>query len=81
MADTIITNSPDKNNGDNGSTAGWIVALVIIAAVVVGGIMLYQNGFFRAAAPSTDSTNINITVPEQTPPATETNPPADEPLP
>ena len=30
MADTIITNSPDKNND---STAGWMVALVLIIAV------------------------------------------------
>ena len=67
MADTIITNSPEKNSDDGGGAAGWIVALVIIAAVVAGGVLLYQNGFFRTAAPSGDSTNINITVPEQTP--------------
>ena len=60
MADTIITNSPEKGNGDGG--AGWIVALVIIIAVVAGGIILYRRGAFRAAAPASN-TNINVTVP------------------
>lgn len=60
MADTIITNSPDKNN-DSG--AGWVVALVLIIAVIAGGILLYQRGAFRRAAPATSSTNINVTMP------------------
>lgn len=60
MADTIITNSPERGGGDGG--AGWIVALVIIIAVVVGGIILYRRGAFRAVAPASN-TNINVTVP------------------
>jgi len=63
MADTIITNSPEKNDGDSG--AGWVVALVIIIVVVVGGILLYRHGAFRAAAPA-GNTNINVTVPVPT---------------
>ena len=67
MADTIITNSPNKNN-DSG--AGWMVAPVLIIAVVVGGILLYQRGAFKRAAPATSSTNINVTMPNpDTPPA------------
>lgn len=58
MADTIITNSPERDGGG----AGWFVALVIIIAVVVGGILLYRSGAFRAVAPASD-TNINVTVP------------------
>lgn len=58
MADTIITNSPER---DGGSSAGWVVALVIIIAVVVGGIVLYRRGAFRAAAPA--NSTINVTVP------------------
>lgn len=59
MADTII-NTPSPNNSD--SSAGWVVALVVILAVVVGGIVLYQKGYF--AAPSQpDTTNINVTIP------------------
>ena len=60
MADTIITNSPERDGGDGG--AGWIVALVLIIAVVVGGIILYRRGAFRAVAPASN-TNINVTVP------------------
>ncbi len=67
MADTIITNSPDKNGGDS---AGWVVALVVIIALVVGGVLLYQNGFFRGSAPApADNTNINVTVPNPITPA------------
>ena len=58
MADTIITNSPERNDGDGG--AGWVVALVIIIAVVVGGIVLYRRGAFRAAPASS---TINVTIP------------------
>ncbi|MFA6257925.1 MAG: hypothetical protein WC671_02885 [Candidatus Paceibacterota bacterium] len=60
MADTIITNSPEKGGGGGG--AGWVVALVIIIAVIVGGIILYRRGVFRAVAPAGD-TNINVTLP------------------
>lgn len=59
MADTIITNSPER---DGGGGAGWVVALVIIIAVVAGGILLYRRGAFRSAAPA-GNTNINVTVP------------------
>ncbi len=59
MADTIITNSPERGS-DSG--AGWAVALVIIIALVVGGVILYKKGAFRSAAPSND-TNINVTIP------------------
>lgn len=77
MADTIITNSPDAK--DSGAAAGWVVALVIVIAVVVGGIVLYQNGAFRAVAPATESTNINVTVPEPaTAPSVTNTPPAVE---
>ena len=60
MADTIITNSPERERSDSG--AGWVVALVIIIAVVVGGIVLYKRGVFRANT-SSDTTNVNVTVP------------------
>jgi hypothetical protein len=68
MADTIITNSPEKSGGDSG--AGWFVAIIILIAVIVGGIILYRHGGFGSAAPSS-GTNINVTVPSPTytPPA------------
>lgn len=68
MADTIISNTP--NASDEGSGAGWAVALVIIVAVIIGGVVLYQRGFLGADAPTTPSTpgttNINVTVPDPT---------------
>jgi hypothetical protein len=68
MADTVITNTP-PNQGDN-SAAGWIVAFIILLAVVVGGFVLYRNGAFRGAAPApAGTTNVNVTVPNPITPA------------
>lgn len=64
MADTIVTNTPATTD----SGAGWVVAFIILVAVVIGGFALYQNGFFGKAAPGT--TNINVTVPNPIPPVT-----------
>jgi len=61
MADTIVTNSPEGNGGG----AGWFVALIILIAVVIGGVVLYRQGAFRAIAPA-GNTNINVTLPTPT---------------
>jgi len=63
MADTIITNSPEKNNGNGDGGAGWFLAVVIIIAVAVVGVILYKNGVFSKTAAPNNSTNINVTVP------------------
>ena len=65
MADTFISNTPGSNN-DNGS-AGWMVALFIVLVVVVGGIVMYQKGYFHSAKDST--TNVNVTIPNPITPA------------
>lgn len=60
MADTIITNTP--GTGDSGSGAlGWVVALIVILAVVVGGFLWVRRG---APTPAPASTNINVQLPE-----------------
>ena len=65
MADTIITNSPEGRSGDGG--AGWVVALVIVIAIIVGGVLAYRGGWFRAPAPAEeDGMNINVTIPNPT---------------
>jgi len=64
MADTIITNSPER---DGSGGAGWVVALVIIIAVVVGGIVLYRRGAFRTAAPASNTINVTIPNPVNSP--------------
>ncbi len=62
MADTIITNTPDRGADDGG---GMVIATLLLIVVAVGGILLYRNGVFNAApaTDSDDSTNINISVP------------------
>ena len=69
MADTIVTNTPGTN--DNGA-AGWVVALIVLVAVIVAGIVMYQRGFFMQSAQTPSSTNINVTVPNPTTPAPAT---------
>ena len=69
MADTIITNTPGERTSDD-SSAGLIVGLVIIMALAVAGVMMYQNGYLSTGA--TDTTNVNVSVP--TTPATPVTP-------
>ncbi|MDO8481681.1 MAG: hypothetical protein Q7S75_01190 [bacterium] len=57
MADTIV-NVPDASGSGD---AGWLVALVVILVVIVGGVMWYRYGYF-APTPSS-GTNINVTIP------------------
>ena len=67
MTDTIITNTP-RSSDDSGG-AGWLVALVIILAVGIGGLVLYQKGFFNGNGETT--TNINVTIPDPVTPIPE----------
>ncbi len=67
MADTIVTNSPGTNDS---SAVGMVVAFIILIAILAGGVVMYQRGFFNGTAPA-DTTNINVTVPN---PNTNTTP-------
>ncbi len=58
MADTVITNTPAPSTD---SSAGWVVAVLILIVVLAGGIFAYQRGMFGGA--KADTTNINVTVP------------------
>jgi len=60
MADTIITTTAPATS-DN-SAAGWIVAFIVLIAVIGGGVYAYRHGMFGSAAPAS-TTNINVTVP------------------
>ncbi len=60
MADTIVTNSPTR---DDGSTAlGWIVALIVILAVIVAGFVWARRD---VGIPNTgsDETHLNVSLP------------------
>lgn len=66
MADTIITNTP--NAQDSGDSVLWGATLaIIIAAIAIGAVVLYQNGAFQSMMPKADTTNINVSVPTPTP--------------
>ena len=59
MADTTIINTPASQD-DSG--AGWVVALIILIAVIVGGFLWYRY-YGHAASTSPSGTNINVTIP------------------
>jgi hypothetical protein len=61
MADTIITNTPDRGATEDNSALGLVLALIVVAVVVIGGIYLYRHG--SIGVPNTGGTNINVTVP------------------
>jgi hypothetical protein len=60
MADTIITNTPDREVSDN-NAVGIVLALIVLAVVIIGGIYLYRHG--SVGVPNTGDTNITVTVP------------------
>ncbi|MBC7487258.1 MAG: hypothetical protein H7282_10955 [Cytophagaceae bacterium] len=60
MADTIISNTPGPSS-DSG--AGWVVALILLLAMVVGAVVLYQKGYFNMNNEKKSTTNINVTLP------------------
>jgi len=63
MADTIVTNSPGQ--GDS-SAVGMIIAFIILIAILAGGVVMYQRGFFNGGPRPADTTNINVTIPTPT---------------
>ena len=61
MVDTTIINTPASQ--DSGA-AGWVVALIVILAVIVGGFVWYRYyGAYQASTPAGATNNINVTVP------------------
>ena len=57
MADTIVTNTPTRDEGS--SALGWIVALIVILAVIVAGFVWVRRD---VGVPNTGTT-INVQVP------------------
>lgn len=62
MADTIV-NTPAPQSD---SSAGWVVAIIILLAVIAGGVYAYRAGMFGSRA-APDTTNINVTIPNPLP--------------
>lgn len=58
---TTVINTPGNNtsNGENG--AGWAVVVIILLAVVSAGVYLWMN--YESPPQTSDTTNINVTVP------------------
>ncbi len=63
MADTIITNTPERT--DDSSVVGWVVALIVVLAVLVAGYVWVRNGA-NAPASGGAGTNINVQLPTGT---------------
>jgi hypothetical protein len=61
MADTIVNTPATQDSG----AAGWVVALIVLLAVIAGGFVWYRYyGAPQSPTPaSTTNTNINVTVP------------------
>jgi hypothetical protein len=57
MADTIVTNTPTRD--DSSTALGWIVALIVILAVIVAGFVWARRD---VGIPNT-GTDINVEVP------------------
>ncbi len=57
MADTIVTNSPARDDGS--SALGWVVALIVVLAVIVAGFVWAQRD---VGIPNT-GTDINVELP------------------
>ncbi len=55
------------------SSTGWVVAVLILLAVIIGGVIVWKKyGHTSAPAQSSGGTNINVTLPGGT-----TNTPSD----
>ena len=62
MADTIIT-TPSNSGDSGGNVVMGVVLAIIIAAIAIGALFMYQNGVFQTESPKTETTNINVTAP------------------
>lgn len=74
MAETVI-NNPGMLRSDEGSAAaGWIIALLVLAAIALGAFYVVPRMQAPAASAPTDTgTNINVTLPEGALPGTNNN--------
>ncbi len=61
---TTVINAPRSDNGDG--NAGWVVAVIILLAVVGIGAYLWVNYRRAAVPPAPNGTNINVTIPAPT---------------
>ncbi|MBV9159318.1 MAG: hypothetical protein JO019_01840 [Candidatus Kaiserbacteria bacterium] len=63
MADTIITNSPERGTNNGDSSAGWAVAVIILLIIVAAGgyyILRHRGAVQNPAA------NIQVNIPNPT---------------
>jgi hypothetical protein len=60
MADTVVNTPSGTRDTSDSSAAGWIVALVVLAVIVLGALVWARRGI---PAPTNPGTNINVTAP------------------
>lgn len=59
MSDTHITNT----NPPNGNSIGWALTFILVLIVFIGGVVMYQKGFFNKPTPEKEEASINVTIP------------------
>ena len=59
MADTIVNTPATQDSG----AAGWVVALIVLLAVIAGGFVWYRYYGAPQSPTPAGTTNINVTVP------------------
>lgn len=70
MAETVINNPSATPSEEGTAAAGWIVALLIVAGIILAGVYVIPR--MEGSTPTRD-TNINVTIPEGVVPSTNSN--------
>lgn len=56
-----------NNPGSQSSSAGWVVAVIVLVAVLGIGYMIWANTMGTAPAPA-DTVNVDVSIPDMTAP-------------
>ncbi len=66
---TIINNPGSTSDRivEREDSSGWAVAVIVLVAVIAGGLFFYSRIHRVGATPASGGTNINLTVPTPAP--------------
>ena len=60
MADTTIVNTPSRGVDTSDSAIGWIIAAIILVAVLVGGVGLVRRGTVAPAGSAAPAASVQV---------------------